>query len=360
MINKEVEEEYLRKHMIKTKIELKTKIMKTKRALAFVILLLGGVIFTLQAQVKIGIIGLDTSHATAFTKLLNGEDKKTEYNDFKIVAAYPYGSKTIKSSYERIPGYIEEVEKYGVEIVNSIAELLEKVDCVMLETNDGNVHLEQAAKVFKAGKIVFIDKPIGATLAQAIAIFELANKHDVPVFTSSALRFSKQTLKIRNGELGKVLGADCYSPAHNEPSHPDFSWYGIHGVETLFTVMGAGCKSVNRMSAKGTDVVVGLWEDGRIGTFRGIREGKADYGGTAFTSEGIEPVGGYEGYNSLLDEILKFFETRVSPISEEETLEIFTFMEASNQSKLYAGKIISMEETFEEGQKQARELINEL
>lgn len=334
--------------------------MKTKKLIFVTFLLLGGLVITLQAQVKIGIIGLDTSHSTAFTKLLNGEDKKAEYSGFKIVAAYPYGSKTIKSSYDRIPGYIEEVEKYGVEVVNSIAELLNKVDCVMLETNDGNVHLEQAAEVFKAGKIVFIDKPIGANLAQAIAIFELANKYNVPVFTSSALRFSKQTLKIRSGELGEVLGADCYSPASGEPSHPDFSWYGIHGVETLFTVMGTGCKSVNRMSAEGTDVVVGLWDDGRIGTFRGIREGKAGYGGTAFTSKGIEPVGGYDGYGDLLAEILKFFRTRLAPVSEKETLEIFTFMEASNESKRQGGKIISMESTFKKGQKEAKKLIKKL
>lgn len=334
--------------------------MTSKRVLSFMILLFGGIFFTLQAQVKVGIIGLDTSHATAFTKLLNGEDKKAEYKDFKIVAAYPYGSKTIKSSYDRIPGYIEEVEKHGVEVVNSIADLLDKVDCVMLETNDGNLHLEQAEEVFKAGKIVFIDKPIGASLAQAIAIFELAAKYDVPVFTSSALRFSEQTQKIRNGDFGEVLGADCYSPAHSEPSHPDFSWYGIHGVETLFTVMGTGCKSVNRMSAEGTDVVVGRWEDGRIGTFRGIREGKGGYGGTAFTTESIEDVGGYDGYDRLLDEIIEFFKTRIAPVSEKETLEIFTFMEASNKSKANEGKIISMEETFKEGHKKAIELINQL
>lgn len=334
--------------------------MISKRILSCMLLLLAGIFVALQAQVKIGIIGLDTSHATAFTKLLNGEDKKAEHKEFKIVAAYPYGSKTIKSSMDRIPTYTEEVQKHGVEIVNSIAELLAKVDCVMLETNDGNVHLEQAEEVFKAGKIVFIDKPIGASLAQAIAIFELAKKYSVPVFSSSALRFSKQTLKIRNGEFGEVLGADCYSPASREPSHPDFSWYGIHGVETLFTIMGTGCKSVNRMSAEGSDVVVGLWEGGRIGTFRGIREGKAGYGGTAFTSKGIEPVGGYDGYGDLLTEILKFFKTRIAPVSEKETLEIFTFMEASNESKRNKGKIISMEATFEKGQKEAQKLIKKL
>jgi len=313
-----------------------------------------------QAQIKIGIIGLDTSHAIAFTKFLNGEDKKEEFKEFKIVAAYPYGSKTIKTSYDRIPGYIEQVKGMGVEIVPSIAELLDKVDCVMLETNDGNLHLEQAYEVFKAGKIIFIDKPIGANLAQAIAIFQLAKQYNVPVFSSSSLRYVDQSQKLRNGELGKVLGADCYSPGHLEPSHADMAWYGIHGIETLFTVMGTGCTSVNRMSSEGTDVVVGLWDDGRIGTVRGARTGKAPYGGNAVTDQGVVSTGVYEGYEPLLKEILNFFKTRIPPVTEKETLEIFTFIEAADISKSKGGKIISMDATYHKGMKEAQKLIRKL
>ena len=133
--------------------------------------------------------------------------------------------------------------------VFSIADLLEKVDCVLLETNDGRLHLEQAVEVFKSGKICYIDKPVGATLGDAIAIYEMAEKYNAPVFSSSALRFTPQNQKLRNGEFGKILGADCYSPHKVEPTHPDFGFYGIHGVETLYTIMGTGCESVNRMSA---------------------------------------------------------------------------------------------------------------
>ncbi|SFL29254.1 Oxidoreductase family, NAD-binding Rossmann fold [Porphyromonadaceae bacterium KH3CP3RA] len=322
--------------------------------------ILSGLLLVAQAQIKIGIIGLDTSHSIAFTKILNGEDKKEEFKEFKIVAAYPYGSKTIESSYKRIPDYIEQVKAMGVEIVPSIAELLKKVDCVMLETNDGNLHLEQAYEVFKSGKIMFIDKPLGASLAQAIAIYQLSKEYNVPIFSSSALRFVPQNQKLRNGEFGKILGADCYSPATREISHPDFGWYGIHGVETLFTIMGTGCVAVNRMSAEGTDVVVGLWDDGRIGTFRGRRTGKSIYGGTAFTDKGAEPVGPYQGYEVLLTEILKFFKTKVVPVSEAETLEIFTFMEASNESKRKQGEIILMEDTYRKGLKEANQLLLEL
>lgn len=330
--------------------------MKMKILLAAVLM---NLMLTVQAQVKIGIIGLDTSHSIAFTKFINGDDKKEEYNDFIIVVAYPYGSKTIKSSYDRIPVNSDQMKEMGVEIVATIAELLEKVDCVLLETNDGNLHLEQANEVFKAGKTVFIDKPLGATLAQAIAIYQLAREYNVPLFSSSALRYVPQTQKLRNGDFGKVLGADCYSPATREKTHPDFGWYGIHGVEMLFTVMGTGCVSVNRISAEGTDVVTGLWDDGRIGTFRGIRTGKGIYGGSAFTENGVVDAGTYEGYEVLLTEILKFFRTGIAPVSEEETLEIFTFMEASNESKREGGRIILLEDTYRKGYKEALELLKD-
>ena len=325
----------------------------------FILLTFLSVSFRLYAQdvIKIGIIGLDTSHSTAFTELLNGDSDDKFVKEFEVVAAYPYGSKTIQSSYERIPGYIEEVKKHGVEITSSIAELLDKVDCVMLETNDGRIHLEQAMEVFKSGKICYIDKPIGATLGQAIAIYEMAEKYNVPIFSSSALRYSPQNQKLRNGEFGKILGADCYSPHKVEPTHPDFGFYGIHGVETLYTLMGTGCESVNRMSSKDADVVVGRWKDGRIGTFRGIKEGPAIYGGTAYTPKGSIAAGGYEGYKVLLDQILTFFKTGVAPISKEETIEIFTFMKASNMSKEQNGRIVTMEEAYRKGLKDAQKLI---
>ncbi len=311
----------------------------------------------LHAEIKIGIIGLDTSHAPAFTKLINAENKQDQYKGFRIVAAYPYGSRTIQSSYERIPKYIEDVKSYGVEIVESITDLLEKVDCVMLETNDGNLHLEQAAEVFKAGKIVFIDKPIGADLVQSIAIFALAKQYKVPMFSSSALRFTPQNQKLAKGEFGEIIGVDCSSPSPGEPSHADFSWYGMHGVETLFTAMGTGCISVSRVSSEGTDVVTGLWEDGRIGTFRGIRQGKGVYGGRAYTAKGVVEVGGYEGFGHMLDHMMVFFKTGITPVSEQETLEIFTFMEASNISKSKNGKIISMEKTYKDAAKKAKKLL---
>lgn len=302
---------------------------------------------------KVGIIGLDTSHSTAFTKALNSPDSGTEFNGYKIVAAYPKGSNDIESSVNRIKGYTEEVQKYGVEIVSSIEELLTKVDVVLLETNDGRLHLEQALPVLKAGKRMFIDKPMAASLADAIVIFEAAKKYGVSTISGSSLRYIVGMDDVKSGAIGKVLSASTYSPVKYEKTHPDLFWYGIHAVEPLFTAMGTGCVSVKRIKSESTDLTIGTWNDGRIGTSMGIHEGKADYGGVIFGEKGIKTLGGYGGYNPLLVEIVKFFDTGIVPISEEETLEILAFMEAADVSVAKKGASVSIVSVMEKARKEA-------
>jgi predicted dehydrogenase len=295
-----------------------------------------------NAGKRIGIIGLDTSHSVAFTKSLNADSPNPVYDGFKVVAAYPHGSKDIVSSTERIPGYTEQVQKLGVEIVGSIQDLLHKVDFVMLETNDGRLHLEQAIEIFKAGKTTFIDKPIAASLKDAKSIFKEAKKYKVPVFSSSSLRYATGMQEIKQGKIGAVSGADTYSPMKFEKTHPDLFWYGIHGVEMLFTVMGPGCVSVQRTISEEQEVCTGIWDDGRIGTFRGIKSGKQDYGGIAYGKSGILHLGPYNGYDPLLIKIIEFFKSGIPPVDERETLAIMAFMEAADVSKNAKGARVEL------------------
>lgn len=294
-------------------------------------------------NVSVGMIGLDTSHCTAFTKVIHSKDESGAGTGFQVTHAYPQGSKDIKSSVERIPGYTKEMQNMGVSISENINAMLDLVDAVLLETNDGRLHLEQAQQVIEAGKILFIDKPMAASYDDVKRIFELAEEHQVPVFSSSSLRFSPSMTEIKSGSIGNILGASTYSPAKLEATHPDLFWYGIHGVESLFTLMGPGCTSVQRTHTADTDVVVGTWKDGRIGTFTGLRGGKTGYGGTAFGTEGIASAGIYEGYEHLVHEILTFFKTGVPPVAKEETLEIFAFMEAADRSKAEGGRVVNIE-----------------
>lgn len=300
---------------------------------------------------RVGMIGLDTSHSISFTRLLNATPAIPDFDGYKIVAAYPHGSRDIKVSVDSIPGYTETVKKFGVEIVGSIEELLQKVDTVVLLTNDGRVHLEQVKPVFQAGKPVYIDKPMAASLKDVIEIFELGKQYKVPVFSSSALRFVNNLQEIEKGKFGKVLGADTYTPAPLEKTHPDLFWYGIHGVEELFTALGVGCKKVVRVHTDSTDFVVGTWKDGRIGAVRGTRTGKHIYGGTVYTENGAIVLDQHEGYTNMLKAIVQFFKTGVVPVNPDETIEMMAFMEAADLSKKRGGVPVKLETVFKKAHK---------
>lgn len=313
------------------------------------------------SPLRVGVIGLDTSHAVEFARLLNDPQAPAQRAGCRVVGAYPQGSATIESSASRIPGYTADLQKLGIPIVDSIEQLLAGVDAVLLETNDGQLHLEQVLPVLRARKPVFVDKPAAASLAEVVAMYQAAQHYQTPLFSASALRFTPAALQARTGNLvGRVLGCDTYSPASLEPSHPDLYWYGIHGVEQLFTVMGTGCESVVRIATPGTDLVVGTWSDGRVGTFRGTRTGKHLYGGTVFGEEGAASTGGYTGYEPLVNEIAQFFQTGVAPVAAEETIEIYTFMSAADTSKLSPGVSVRLADVLAQAQQAAQDRLKQL
>jgi predicted dehydrogenase len=306
-------------------------------------------------SLRAGIIGLDTSHVVAFTKVLNNPATKGELAGVRIVAAYPGGSPDVPSSRDRVEGYTRQLrDEFHVEIVDSIEALLKKVDVVLLESVDGRPHLEQARPVFAARKPVFIDKPVAGTLADALKIFQLAEESGTPCFSSSSLRYSPSILGLRSDpKVGQVVGCAAFGPCSLEEHHPDLFWYGVHGVESLFTVMGTGCESVARVQTEGTELVTGVWRGGRVGTFRGIRQGHADYGAIAFGTKGIVVGQGYGGYEPLLVEICKFFRTHKAPVDPRETIEIFAFMEAADESKRQGGAPVKIEAVLARARKAA-------
>ncbi len=299
---------------------------------------------SIAEDIRLGIIGLDTSHVTAFTETLNNPAAKDHVAGAKVVAAFKGGSPDIPSSINRVDEYTATLkDKYGVKICETMEEMCGLVDAVLIESVDGRPHLAQAKVVIAAGKPVYIDKPVGGTLADTLEIFRLAEAAKVPLFTSSSLRFAKTTQAVRAGSIGKVVSAETTSPAHLEPTHPDLYWYGVHGCESLYTVMGTGCETVERRTtADGMIEVVGHWTGGRTGVFR---ESKA-YGGLAKGDKGEAPVGTFDGYTPLVVEIVKFLQTKVSPVPTAETIELFTFMEAADESKRQGGKPIALAEVL--------------
>jgi hypothetical protein len=304
-------------------------------------------------ELRAGIIGLDTSHVPAFTKIFNAPDAAGDVAGIRIVAGYPGGT-DYPPSRDRVAKFTEGMRNAGVEIVDTIPELLKRVDVVLLESVDGRIHLEEAIPVIQAGKPLFIDKPVAASLADAIAIFQLAKQHNVPCFSSSSLRFGSEVqAALKDETLGEIVGAETWGPCDYQADTPDLCFYGIHGVETLFTLLGKGCTTVSRTQTERGDLVVGTWTGDRIGSFRGIRKGSASFGAVAFGSKGIFPMKTSSSYKDLCHQIGKFFRTHEPPVDSATTIEIFAFMEAADESKRQGGKPVDIATVLAKGKSDA-------
>ena len=273
-------------------------------------IVVAGYVLSVQAAeappkvLRAGIIGLTTSHVPAFTNLLNDPKATGDLADVKVVAGFTGGIEDNPSSWGRREKYTEELRQKGVKIYDSIPEMCKDVDVVFLEEVDGRPHLEMARPVIEAGKPLFIDKPLAGSLADCIEIFRLAKEKNVPCFSSSSTRFGAGFQAARSGDsaFGQIKSCTATSPMSIEPHHPDLFWYGIHGCEILFTIMGPGCKTVTR---EGPEKVVGVWADGRTGTFVGSKT----YGAEVVGTKSSGSAGGYDGYKPLVVEICKFFKT---------------------------------------------------
>jgi predicted dehydrogenase len=288
-------------------------------------------------EVRLGIIGTDTSHVTAFARVLNDPSSPDYLPGARIVAAFKGGSKDVESSASRVDKFAEELRtKWKIDFYSDITTMCKKVDGVLLESVDGRAHLEQARLVIAAKKPLFIDKPLASSLADAREIAKLAKAAGVPWFSSSSLRYGELGTTMK---FGDALGITTWGPGPTEPHHElELSWYAIHPIELLYTLMGTGCEEVSMTKGKDEDVISGRWSDGRIGSVRTLRP-YGTYGVVVFRTKDViqSKAKTVEGYRPLLVEIVKFFETKQPPVPNEETLEIFAFMDAAQRSKAAGG-----------------------
>lgn len=302
---------------------------------------------------RLGMIGLDTSHVIAFTQLIN--NPKNDYG-CKVVAGFSGGSPDMPASADRVEKFTRRLrDEFGLEIVDTIEQLCDKVDGILLESVDGRPHLEQIRPVIAAKKPVFVDKPVAANLADVIEIFRLARENSVPCWSSSAFRYGQGIVGIKdNAEVGKVKSCDVFGSSSWTEHHPDLYLYGIHPVTALYAVMGMGCQEVRRFRTEGLDMVVGTWKDGRIGTFRDLRGGKSSASVRIYGTNGMIEAKS-SGYKPLVDEIARFFKTGEIPVSAAETIEIYAFMSAADVSKARGGAAVSVKELIQRTRRQNEE-----
>jgi len=298
-------------------------------------------------NLRIGIIWLDTSHAEQFTLRLNDTANPNHVPGGRVVAAFPAASADIEESRSRVEGFTAIVrDKFGVRIAGGIEDVCNNVDAILLLTLDGRPRLPQMKQILSFGKPVFMDKPVAASLKDAVEIYRLAEAAKVPVFSASAIRWYPGVLEVANVEKEPANGALSYGPAHILAHHPDLFFYGIHPTEALFTIMGTGCLSVSRVTTPASSVVTGLWQGSRTGTLHAIHEGVKAYKVIRFGKNAVTEQKSEGDYTPMLREIIKFFQTKQPPISAKDTLEIYAFMEAAEESKRRGGKSISLREVL--------------
>ncbi|MFD2101490.1 Gfo/Idh/MocA family protein [Flagellimonas iocasae] len=294
---------------------------------------------TSNTSKPIGLVGMDTSHSPQFVEIINSLG-----SDYKVTTAFTTVSRDFPPSVDRVEKFTAQIKSMGVEIVDSIDDLLGKVDYVLLCTVDGRLHLEQAEKILKAKKRVFIDKPMAASLDEVKKIFALSKEYNTPTFSSSSVRFLTKAKEVRNGSIGNVQGAQIYAPISYEPTQPRLYWYGVHGAELLFTAMQQGCKRVRSLVTEQYHMVIGDWGDGKIGTYCGLKNKMQEYGGQAFGDKGVSYLGKYESSLPLIEAILHYFDTGEVPVEPSETIELFAFMDAAQKSEQEKGNWIAIED----------------
>ena len=296
----------------------------------------------MDSVMRVGMVGLDTSHCPTFARLLNDDSERYHIRGARVIGAYPGGSAHFALSRDRVQGFTSQMrDEHGVRIYDTISELVEDVDAILLESSDGRQHLQQFAQL-AVGKPVFIDKPLATTTLDARAIISLAGTTHTPIMSCSSLRYAVGIADLVP-EREHVLSCEAFGPATLLDDFPGLFWYGIHSAEVLFGKMRSGCRLVQLLNHPDTDVAIGTWADGRIGILRGTRYPQDAFGCVVHTdtatrcalAQSVPPY-----YALMLEQIVAFFATGVSPIDSAETWDIIAFLEAAERSRASVGEPI--------------------
>lgn len=302
----------------------------------------------MKGALKIGVIGTDTSHSTAFTELLNNPDHAFHVPGGRVISAFAGGSEDFELSRTRVGQFAAKLQTlYGVKMRTQPEQVAEEADAILLLAADGRFHKEMFEKIARFRKPVFIDKPFAVSYSDAKAMADMASEAGIPIMSSSALRYEKTlTDELERSEGGSITGAACYGPMAMESTQEGYFWYGIHSIEMLYAIMGTGCRYVNATSTGepgNEELIVAEWDHGKLGTVRGSR-----FAGTPFAAlihreekhvfvdiaAGSKPF-----YASLLEQVMTFFRGESHPLDISITLEIMRFIEAANESRATGQKV---------------------
>lgn len=302
----------------------------------------------MRKPLNIGLIGLDTSHVEAFSRLLNVESDPGHISGGRIVAGYPGGTPDFDLSINRVKGFTEKLRnEFGVDILDSPEAVAERSDLVFITAVDGRAHRELFERIVAYGRPTFIDKPFVVGQADAEAVLKRASELAVPVMSCSALRYAdnfQEALQAGEGR-GAILGCDVYGPMEIQPPLPGLYWYGCHMVEMIVAALGPGARRVRATAARDTDVVTVEWADGRIASLRGMRGAHWKFGAILHRKEDSTLVDLSASprpcYAGMLEAILRSLPEGRSDVPPEEMLTVVKILDAANESR-QSGKAVEL------------------
>jgi hypothetical protein len=287
---------------------------------------------------RIGLIGLDSSHCLRFAQQLNDSKTIGYVPGGKVVVAFPGGSSDWELSFSRVDSFTKTLEdSFGIEMVDSPEEVAERCDLIMITSVDGRVHRKQFERIAHFGKPVFVDKPLAISWEDARSMMELSLSAGVRWFSSSVWRYTSDLVRVV-GERGSRITnnpMDIYltGPWPLEPGRHGRFWYGIHSVEIMYSILGTGCLSVNSHREGNVESISGIWSNGRRSVISCEHGEQRNFSGLISSIDQTFPFTtidtAEDRYAGLLRDLISFGMGGDAPVSPEETVEEVAFLEAA-------------------------------
>lgn len=273
---------------------------------------------------SIAMVGVNTYHAEAYTRIFNGGGgDEPRITNARITHVWAGDHPDRLAELEQMLGpYDHKTE--------SLDDLIGVVDGVLVidDTGLGARHAELAKPFIAAGMPVFVDKPMTIDFEDTIQLFDLAEKHNAPIFSSSALRFPVELDPDAIAVLGNI--SSIVSVGTGE-------WfnYGVHAVEVMGTVTADTPASVHRHALPEKDVAVVTYESGLVGVVMTLRDAQYIFEVTVYGEHGayssrIDDGMGF--YTNQMKEFVEMIETRTPPVTRAETLNVLSILHAGNRS----------------------------
>ena len=253
---------------------------------------------------------LDEWHANNYPKLIE------EVSGGRYDVRYAYGK--IDSPLGGMTNR-EWAEKYGIELLDSIEEVVEKSDrLIVLSPDNPEMHEELCELPLKSGKLVYVDKTFATDRAAAERIFAHARANNTKCYSSSALRFSSELKDIDKKSIYKI-----YSEGPGT-----YELYSIHPMESIVCLMESRAKHVMFTGECGHPSMIIRFEDGRYAQmyqtkcspFRITVENQENESNTVTIES--------DYFHMFIEELVEFFDTGAVPVPPEQTIDIMAIIEA--------------------------------